>query len=268
MSSRNDDLVVPVQGWAAQNLDAQVAPLAPEVMTVPRPPAVVLAEAQEAAKALAEVINSKKRKVVFNGEVYLEFEDWATVARFYGISARIDSSRYVEYGDARGFEAHASAVLNGEKVISGAEALCLDDEPNWSRKPLFQLRSMAQTRAAAKALRTSLSWVVVLAGFKPTPAEEMSELNSKPPIRQPERASARQALEPDVSEPPPPTPVAGLITEKQQKMVWARAKAAGLNEDKVRELLERHGYSHTKEVTRSGLDDILAELDKKDAAPF
>jgi hypothetical protein len=42
-------------------------------------------------------------------------------------------------------------------------------------KPLFQLRSMAQTRACAKALRQVFSWVVVLAGFKPSVAEELSE---------------------------------------------------------------------------------------------
>jgi hypothetical protein len=41
-------------------------------------------------------------------------------------------------------------------------------------KPLFQLRSMAQTRACAKALRSIFAWVVVLAGYKPTPAEEMT----------------------------------------------------------------------------------------------
>lgn len=39
--------------------------------------------------------------------------------------------------------------------------------------PLFQLASMAQTRANAKALRNVLSWVAVLAGAAPTPAEEM-----------------------------------------------------------------------------------------------
>jgi hypothetical protein len=32
---------------------------------------------------------------------------------------------------------------------------------------------MAQTRACAKALRNVLAWVVVLAGYAPTPAEEM-----------------------------------------------------------------------------------------------
>src|SRR5262249_19610449 len=39
--------------------------------------------------------------------------------------------------------------------------------------PTFQLRSMAQTRAASKAFRLALSSVVVLADYAPTPAEEM-----------------------------------------------------------------------------------------------
>jgi len=33
---------------------------------------------------------------------------------------------------------------------------------------------MAQTRAAAKAFRNRLAWIVVLAGYKPTPFEEMA----------------------------------------------------------------------------------------------
>lgn len=42
--------------------------------------------------------------------------------------------------------------------------------------PLFQLESMSQTRAMAKALRSCYAWVVVLAGYAPTPAEEMDSV--------------------------------------------------------------------------------------------
>ena len=45
--------------------------------------------------------------------------------------------------------------------------------------PLFQLASMAQTRANAKVLRNVLSWVAVLAGYRPTPAEEMEAVGAK-----------------------------------------------------------------------------------------
>lgn len=160
-----------------------------------RPPHEVLAEAQTAAAALKGVLESKPKKVVFNGEQYLEFEDWQTIARFYGITAKVVSTAFVAYGDVKGFSARAVALRADGAEISAAESECLNDEDKWRSKskyewrdgqngrekvkvgdepvPLFQLKSMAQTRACAKALRNVLSWVVVLAGYRSTPAEEL-----------------------------------------------------------------------------------------------
>lgn len=157
-----------------------------------RPPEAVLAEAQKAAKALAQVVSAKPKKVVMNGEQYLEFEDWQTVGRFYGVTAKVVSTTFIDYGNVQGFEAKAVALRADGMEISAAESMCLNDEPNWQKKPLFQLRSMAQTRACAKALRNVLAWVVVLAGYRPTPAEEMTGQEkggngNKEPIKEPQR---------------------------------------------------------------------------------
>lgn len=160
-----------------------------------RQPQEVLAEAQKAAKALAEVVRGKKKPVIMNGEQYLEFEDWQTVAKFYGVTAKVTHTEYITFGEVHGFEARAVALNRYGAEISGAEAMCLNDEQNWKSKPLFQLRSMAQTRACAKSLRNVLAWVVVLAGYKPTPAEEMTgqEWNKtttqKPATKEPHRKS-------------------------------------------------------------------------------
>ena len=144
-------------------------------LSVARAPSVVLEEATKAAKSLQQVISTKKKPVLLNGEQYLEFEDWQTVGRFYGVTAKVVSTSAIQFEEVRGFEARAVAIRTdtGEEV-SAAESMCLNDEANWKSKPLFQLRSMAQTRACAKALRNVLAWVVVLAGYKPTPAEEMT----------------------------------------------------------------------------------------------
>jgi len=181
---------------------------------IARDPTKVLAEAQLAAKALMSVVALKNRPVFFNGEQYIEFEDWQTVAKFYGITARVKSTTFVDFGSAKGFEAGAEAIDSEGRVLSYADAMCLNDEDNWSTRakyefehdldadgkkiwvkgegdkkgyykgkkvkvadvtvPFFQLRSMAQTRACAKVLRNILAWVVVLAGYMPTPAEEMT----------------------------------------------------------------------------------------------
>lgn len=145
-------------------------------MRIERAPDVVLREAHKAAAALQDVIAGKKHKVMFGGEQYLELEDWQTLARFYGLSVKGTGDRYISYGDIVGFEATAEVIRTDGAVVSAASAMCMADEKNWKGKPLFQLRSMAQTRAAAKAFRLCLSWVAVLAGFRGTPAEEMDGL--------------------------------------------------------------------------------------------
>jgi hypothetical protein len=69
-----------------------------------------------------------------------------------------------------------AVVYNKDGIkIGSAEASCLRSEPNWAIKPEFQLKSMAQTRAGAKALRNLYGWVAVLAGVKPTPVEEITD---------------------------------------------------------------------------------------------
>lgn len=151
---------------------AQVEPV--HDMQVSRSPKVILDEAQIAAKALKDVISKKEKPVKFNGEQYLEFEDWQTIAKFYGLVCSTLEPEEIMVDGVVGAKAKAQVVdVKTGQVIGQAAAWCLRDEPNWRNKPLYQLGSMAQTRAGSKALRNLLSWVVVLAGYKTTPAEEI-----------------------------------------------------------------------------------------------
>jgi hypothetical protein len=144
-------------------------------------PEIVLAEAQKAAATLKKVIQGKPKPVVINGETYLEFEDWQTVGRFYGYTAGVEEApEFVELGGARGFKATSVALDSKGVIRSRATAYCMDDEDRWTKAPTYQLASMAQTRANAKALRNVLSWVTVLAGYKATPAEEMDGVKTAP----------------------------------------------------------------------------------------
>ena len=173
-------------------------------LAMARDPNQVLAEAMNAAKALQSIIKQKAKPVVFGGKKYVEFEDWQVLGRFYGVTARIVSTEYIDIGGTKGFLARAEAVDSTGRVISAAEAMCLNDEDKWSTRtkyeyingvktktgdvavPLFQLRSMSQTRACAKSLRNVLAWVVVMAGYEPSVAEEMTgDENSDSPKREP-----------------------------------------------------------------------------------
>jgi len=161
-------------------------------------PEAQLEMAVRAAKALATVIAQKKKPVIINGEQYLEFEDWQTLGQFDGVVVRTGDAEPVEINGVQG--AKAKAYLHNKhtgELIGGAEAYCMRDEEKWGTRPKyewqgegsnrkrvkvgeeivpwFQLASMAQTRAGSKALRNKEAWIAVLAGYKPTPAEEMTE---------------------------------------------------------------------------------------------
>jgi hypothetical protein len=216
MSERSEGHEAILEAKINEALEGAIVRYQPaESLAVVREPEQVLADAQKAASALMKVVSGKKKQIVFNEETYLESGDWQTVAKFYGVTAKVESSKFVTYGEASGFEAAAVALDGNGRVVSRGEAMCLNDEENWGMRtkygyedvlddngnkiwepnpnkpgksrpksrrvkigeeptPLFQLRSMAQTRACAKALSNLFKWVVVLAGYKPTPAEEMT----------------------------------------------------------------------------------------------
>lgn len=144
-----------------------------------KPAKEILEDARQAAVALKEVISKKHRPVIFRGEQYLQFEDWQTVGGFFGSSVATGDAELVEIDGVRGFKAKARVIDSNGIEVSTAEAYCMKDEDNWKIKPLFQLASMAQTRAGAKALRNKFAWVAVLAGYSPTPAEEMAGVHEE-----------------------------------------------------------------------------------------
>lgn len=114
--------------------------------------------------------------------------------------------------------------------------------------PLFQLRSMAQTRACAKALRLAYSWVVVLANndgakLSTTPAEEMGGTTI-------EGGTAEEA-KPAVAEPKRQDRSGVKISEGQRKRMYAMAREAGFDADtRVKEVITAYGYAHADDVVR------------------
>jgi hypothetical protein len=92
--------------------------------------------------------------------------------------------------------------------------------------PWFQLASMAQTRAGAKALRNAFAWVVVLAGYQPTPAEEMDGVIDVAPMKTPEPAP----VVPQKAPPLPPQAPAPVVPVKTPAAPKASIPAEGTDQ--------------------------------------
>ncbi len=148
------------------DLNTQIVPQANEVVKFD--PEQDIKQGQKAAKALMQVIEITK-PLKLGGKTYLYFEHWQTIAKFFRMTVGTEWVKPTE----NGYEAKAVVYQNGQ-IVGGAEASCNKDEANWKSKPDFQLKSMAQTRAMGKALRSILGYIPVLAGIEATPAEEMN----------------------------------------------------------------------------------------------
>jgi hypothetical protein len=132
-------------------------------------PEEVVAKASSVASTLAEVIRKQKLASQISGREHVRVEGWTLLGSMLGVFPVVVWTRKLD----NGWEARVEARTRDGSVIGAAEAECLTTEKLWSKRDDYALRSMAQTRATSKALRGPLGFVMTLAGFDATPAEEM-----------------------------------------------------------------------------------------------
>ena len=127
-----------------------------------------LKQGKEAAKALMTVA----KPVMIQGKPYLTIKDWQTIGSFYGLFSGAEDAEPVIDNELAGYRARAVVRKADGTIVCSAIAYCYD-EGIWKGREKFAQASMAQTRAASKALRNCVGWVAHLAGYEDTPAEEM-----------------------------------------------------------------------------------------------
>ena len=139
-------------------------------------PVEVLEKASRVADALKGVIDQKNLYKRIGNKNHVLVEGWATCGAMLGLTAATVWSRPM--GDpvsekGHDWEARVEVRTLDGRVIGAAEAMCTRKEQTWKSRDDYALRSMAQTRATSKALRGPLGFIVTLAGYSATPAEEM-----------------------------------------------------------------------------------------------
>lgn len=134
-------------------------------------------------KALAEFAETLKTFVVegklftaIKGKNFVHVEGWQFAGACMGIFARTVSVENLS-GNDKDFKYRAEVELyqiSTDKVIGRAVALCSSSEHGKKDFDEYAVMSMAQTRATSKAFRLSIGWIMKLAGYEATPAEEVN----------------------------------------------------------------------------------------------
>ena len=185
-------------------------------------PVAIVQQATEIATELSKVIDSRKLYSKIQGKKFVKVEGWTTLGAMLGVLPREISVTRLEDG---GYEAVVELVrTNDGMVIGRGSALCGIDEKRWSKADEYARRSMAITRATGKAYRLGFSWIVTLAGYEPTPAEEMPQQAATP--RKPPQQRRTQKAAPPPSASPPAEPVE-VTLDMAMEMVSPKGKAFG-----------------------------------------
>lgn len=148
-------------------------------------PVEVVGEATRVADALANVIKAKGLYTMVSGKAHVRVEGWQLLGSMLGVTAVCTDTEPVDGGYRATVEARAA----DGRVIGRADALCTKHEKRgpWKSADDYARLSMAQTRATSKALKGPLGFVISLAGYQTTPAEEMTHAEpDKPEAAKPE----------------------------------------------------------------------------------
>lgn len=158
-----------------------------EILNATVPMRTKVALATEVADCLSEVIRSQglamkglnKKKP---DEEYVLIDGWEILGTMLGIVpvSRIVDEITNKQGRTVGYTARAwlyrNPVIDAEGNIVEGDLIATADASatkDGFQKETFSMMSMAQTRALSKSYRMALGWIMKMAKFQTTPAEEM-----------------------------------------------------------------------------------------------
>jgi hypothetical protein len=221
----------------------------------PAPPPVIgggvatIEQARTVARELARVVEECGLYVVLRGgQRHVKVEGWLTLGAMLGLTAR-----EVSCTESDGVYTAVVEVVNSRgHVLARASAECgapdeLDrhGQPVWANRPRYARRGMAVTRATSRALRMALGWIMPLAGYSGTPAEDVE------PIRDQIEAESERPPRPQKPKPrPQPQPCPAATQPVDDEHRWETAVSA------IHEAERMAGLQQTPETTlrKQGLE--------------
>ena len=185
-------------GEIVEAVVVQSQELAPAGLFKTDDPVEVVERATRVADSLKDVIKQRELYTMIQGKPHVRVEGWQLVGAMLGVTAVCVETVEVDGG----WKATVEARTADGRVIGSASALCTKAEKRgpWKSADDYARLSMAQTRATSKALKGPLGFVISLAGYQTTPAEEMTFIEADPvaqvePATPPELISAESATE-------------------------------------------------------------------------
>ncbi|CAL7961363.1 hypothetical protein GAMM_200033 [Gammaproteobacteria bacterium] len=162
-------------------------------------PEQTVKEASSIATALANIINKQNLFTVITNKTgakskYVHVTGWGILMAMRGVSPCVTRCEKLNREGEVAYESDVELISHDGKVVGKASAICSSKERNKSYQEEYAIKSMSQTRATGKAARLSFAWIMKLAGYEPTPAEEMNNALPDEPLVNQTTVRARSSL--------------------------------------------------------------------------
>ncbi len=197
-----------------------------------RTPHDVIVQATSIAKELAVIVKQNHLSKQIQGREYVYVDGWSTMGAMLGVLPR-EVPELTRRFDDGSYEATVELIrINDGAIIGRASAFVGMDEKDrsghltWGSRPEYARRSMAVTRATGKAFRLGFSWIMGLAGYAPTPAEEMEGIENEQPTKRsqpPAQPPVSEPLEPENKMPNPEEVASAVQPNKPANFAPANA---------------------------------------------
>lgn len=138
---------------------------------------ISMAKAKKTANELMNFVKVNNLSTSIAGKQYMYVEAWQFVGETQmGLTQVVTSCDPVKTDDEKEvkYKAVVEIFNNSGTVISRGFAFCSNKETKKKSFDEYAIASMAQTRAIGKAYRNILAWLVRMAGYEATPAEEIN----------------------------------------------------------------------------------------------
>lgn len=134
-----------------------------------------LSSLQTFSKELKKFIVSQKLFSKIQDKNYVNVEGWEFAGAATGLSPVITKVERVEVTGEIKYRAEVELRTFDDRIVGFGMAVCSNKESKRKNADEYVIASMAQTRAIGKAYRNKLAFLMKMAGYEPTPAEEVEE---------------------------------------------------------------------------------------------
>lgn len=136
-----------------------------------------MAQAKKLSKELANFAKDNDLSVQIAGKQYMQVEGWQFIGTQMGLTDVVQSCDPVSTDDPKEVKYKAEVIVINQNgtIISRGFAFASNKENKKRSFEEYAVASMAQTRAIGKAYRNFLAWIVKMAGYEPTPYEEVDK---------------------------------------------------------------------------------------------